>query len=278
MCVSLSRARFAETVVMNAEVKHPTHGLIHTLVYQNLVVNLDQGPNAMILHLPAIGELTPANLLDTRQARHLARDLESAIIAPSLSRSLGMPRLLSAGEPRGIVHTFEFDVYSVVLAQYPSDVPAALSRVPADRRPAINNEIFSFYERVYPGNWLALCCFNNRDAKLAAPLMFWYHPSNPRELRVPAIDAHDGSPPRVGELVDVDHAVIFGSHRLVERGQVVRYTDQLGGLADFLPQRIIGERATGRRPNGDWAIPVEDVRSGDESSIYRTEPSLGIVS
>jgi hypothetical protein len=54
MCVSTDRAEFSGTTLYAGRRHHPQHGLIHVLGYQNTAANLATGPNAMLLHLPAI--------------------------------------------------------------------------------------------------------------------------------------------------------------------------------------------------------------------------------
>jgi len=51
MCVSMDQAEFSGTILYAGRLRHPVHGLIHVLGYQNTVVNLAEGPNAMLLHL-----------------------------------------------------------------------------------------------------------------------------------------------------------------------------------------------------------------------------------
>lgn len=43
------------------------HGLVHVLGYQNTTVNLADGPNAMLLHLPT-RQLTARHFLSARRA------------------------------------------------------------------------------------------------------------------------------------------------------------------------------------------------------------------
>jgi len=52
MCISTGEAAFSGTIVYCGRQHHPVHGLIHVMGYQNTAVNLTDGPNAMLLHLP----------------------------------------------------------------------------------------------------------------------------------------------------------------------------------------------------------------------------------
>ena len=53
MCISTGEATFSGTIVYCGRQHHPVHGLIHVMGYQNTAVNLSDGRNAMLLHLPA---------------------------------------------------------------------------------------------------------------------------------------------------------------------------------------------------------------------------------
>jgi hypothetical protein len=62
MCVSMDVAEFSGTTVYAGRQHHPAHGLIHVLGYQNTHLNLAAGPNAMLLHLPALS-MRPDNFV-----------------------------------------------------------------------------------------------------------------------------------------------------------------------------------------------------------------------
>src|SRR5690349_14759415 len=48
-------AEFSGTILYGGRRRHPTHGVVEVLGYQNTAVNLATGPNAMLLHLPSLG-------------------------------------------------------------------------------------------------------------------------------------------------------------------------------------------------------------------------------
>ena len=100
----------------------------------------------------------------------------------------------------------------------------------------------------------------------------------PDQLFAPALDAHDGQPPRTGAKVRVEHHVAFGS-TLHPTGNEVHYRDDVDSrdarpapswLAPYesasrdeppprpvastglLPPRVRGTRLTGSMPNGDF--------------------------
>lgn len=165
---------------------------------------------------------------------------------------------------------FEHDVYTVVLAEDPAEIPAALERVPANRRPAISAELLGFYAETFPGYTIALCCFDNADARRARPLFLWYEPAEPDLLRLPALDCHTGGVPEPGARVDRDHLLLFGGDDAPpETTAEVHYRPGMRHeLRRFLPGRVQGVRVdedgAGRElfVNGDFVLPLADAKAG----------------
>src|SRR2546422_68401 len=172
MCVSVAPARLTGTILYVGRHTHPELGPVEVLGYQNTVANLDTGPNAMLLHLPATG-MTRANFLDTDDTPDVLRDLVDALRPAAWGAPAG--RAVPAGPPPA-VEVFDHGVYTVVLAADPRDIPAALERVPDLKRPSLSPDLFDFYAETFPDYPVALCCFDNADARRAAPLLMWYRP------------------------------------------------------------------------------------------------------
>ncbi len=267
MCVSTAPAEFTGTILYLGRHTHPEHGPVEVLGYQNTAVNLADGPNAMLLHLPAAGAMTQANFLNTADTPYALRDLVDAVRPPVWAQGSGA---VAAGEPRG-VEVFDHDVYTVVLAADPRDIPAALARVPEHKRPTIGDELFGFYARAFPGYPVAVCCFDNADARRAAPLLLWYEPIFPDRLTAPALDAHSGAPPDPDAVVEADHWVVIGLDDPPEGwGIPVRYRRDPGPLKPFLPARVIGREVAGTRlRNGDFVISLADARAGRVDGLAR---------
>jgi len=276
MCVSLRPAHFSKTKGLAAEVKRGRK-VVHLLGYQNTVVNLaseaDFGwsragsssgtGNAMLLPIPAKpGTVTEKNVIDTSSAPNILKDMERAILPPVSRGGLRRGGTLGKGLPDS-VRVFDHDIYTVVLADRAEDIPTALARVPADKRPAINKAIFEAYARWYPGWTFALCCFNTRDEANAKPLLWWYEPQHAQFLFFPALDAHDGKVPNLSAQVDVDHAIMVGSYEMTD-GKEVRYTDSSMSveLRKLLPMRVVGRQYNERMHNGDFLFRSADVRGG----------------
>jgi|SRR5579885_785894 len=275
-CCSLRRAAFSSgdstgsgTKGLAAETVKDGK-LVHLLGYQNSPVNLDKsGPNAMLLPIPAkAGTMSQANVLDTKSCKHFLEDIEQAVVPPEEADHLKGGYSFDASQSRVIV--FEHDIYTIVLAQNAQDIPKALKLVPADKRPAPNAAIFKDYDKWYKGWTFALCCFNNKDQAKANPMLWWYEPRQPDQLFFPALDAHDGLPPRLHGQVEVDHTVAFSSNHMKadsSAGSSVRPVKYRDGNIDkrvkaLLPQLVVGQKFDDELPQGDFVCATSEVRKG----------------
>ncbi|MFD0901430.1 hypothetical protein [Actinomadura sediminis] len=270
MCVSLAEAEFTGTTLYVGRRRHPRHGAIEVLGYENTALNLADGPNAMLLHLPA-RTMTPDHFVPV--GRHGGRVLAAMVDAvrpPSRGAGAAAMDWMSHG-PRD-VQVFEHDVYTVLLAEDPTLIPAALARVPGRRRPRLDPALMEFYADHYPRHSVAVCCFDNADARRAKPLLMWYEPLDPDVLVAPALDAHTGGPPVPGEPVGTDHWVLFGGDDAP--GAPVDYPRGLRGkVRDFLPDTVIGAHFGAALPNGDFALAHDDLLAGRIDRIERLRPS-----
>lgn len=267
MCLSSAPARFSDTILC-AGMVYRGRTPIHVIGYQNTAANLHLGPNCMILPLQSATDMGPENILDTSGAKKILKDMRSAIEPP---RSKGVMRggAKSFGLDSLRVQVFDHDVYSICLGRVGADFQSALKKVGEDRRPTIPEEILQFFNTYYKGYHLALCCFNNRDAQSASPMLWQYEPSNPDVIVAPAIDGHDGRAPRVGTSVDLDHILIsFAPH---VTGSPVRYTDDVPpALREFLPGTVIGQNYEGEyAANGDFLIDVKSLGAGLRAAVRR---------
>jgi len=268
MCVSAAAASFSETVLYAGRLHHPVHGHTEVLGYQNTAVNRARGANALLLHLPAAG-LTRGNLVPVGHDGEFLQRMLDAVRGPRPLSRAGT-RSLSA-PAAAAVQVFEHDVYTVVLAEDPRLIPAALGQVPHRRRPGIADDLFGFYADRFPRHTVALCCFDNTDARRAKPLVFRYPVPDPDVIVLPTVDAHTGGAPELGALVAVDHWLIFGSDEAPPGwGRPVPPPPAGGGeLGGYLPDRAAGIPLTGRMPNGDTAIAVPDLHAGRLDRVYR---------
>lgn len=270
MCCSSKLAKFEGTQGYIGEVEHPTHGLVHVMGYQNKAKNLFSGPNAMLLHFPAKEEMTASNVIDLGDAggKKILDQWKDRLFPEDGYK-------MSKSSSRGFtnsVQVFDTGIYMVVMSPKPSLITSALAEVPENKRPEISAELLAWYETHYPGWTLAVCCFDNRDAIKADPLFWWYKPLDPMRLHFPAVDSHDGTPPKLEHQgrawgVHTDHVIVLGSDKFLPNGKAEKlkadYRDVLPEASrPFFPERIIGADYRRRRfPNGDFVAPVLAVRA-----------------
>ncbi|MGW1812736.1 hypothetical protein ACWCQM_04010 [Streptomyces sp. NPDC002125] len=272
MCISTGEAAFSGTIAYCGRLRHHVHGLVHVLGYQNTAVNLSDGPNAMLLHLPT-KQLTPQHFLSARRADDVLRRMVAAVERDAFEDD-GIAWMGAESRP---VQVFDHDVYTVLLADDPTAVPAALWQVPPHRRPRLDPDLLRFYADRFPDHTIAVCCFDNADARRAKPLLLWYPPLDPDRLTVPALDSHTGGAPDLDAAVPVDHWVLFSSDDAPsDWGVPVEYPrDMRHRLREFLPAAVVGRHfGDGRTlPNGDFTISHRDLLSGGADRIERLRPA-----
>ncbi|MFG2480955.1 hypothetical protein [Streptomyces fagopyri] len=198
MCISADEAAFSGTIVYCGRRHHPEHGLIHVLGYQNTAANLADGPNAMLLHLPT-RHLSPRHFLSAGRAGDVLHRMVDAVASAAVAAD-GIAWMSAAPQS---VQIFDHDIYTVLLADDPTAVPAALRQVAPHRRPDLHPDLLRFYADHFPDHTVAVCCFDNADAQRAKPLLLWYTPLDPDRLTVLALDSHTGRAP------DLDTTVPF---------------------------------------------------------------------
>lgn len=267
MCVSLNVADFTGTTISLFVTDHPIYGLIHVLGYSNTVVDYSNKPNAMLLHLPSAEPMTQANFIE-----HKAPSFQKDMWAALEPRAKGLSFAVTRDSSHVLV--FDYGLYTVVLAKNAKDIPDALTRVPAERRPEVNQELFDYYDGTFP-NWsIALCCFNNAEAQVSQPMLMWYKPKYPNLVILPGLDCHTGKIPDKHHLVEVDHRIILSDYQMQE-GQDVYYSDPgAAEIQDYLPRLVIGNRYIKPLKNGDFVFSREDVLNSDMSYMRRFIPAV----
>ena len=280
MCVTFEPAELSDTTLYIGECIHPSHGLIHVVGYQNHVKNTSPGANCMLLHFPCATPMKPENALDCFATPTILEDMRQALQSSTLDNLFEMPEDWSDE-----VHVFDVGSYTVVMSSSPNQIPQALELVPENRRPALNIEIFDWYQENFKGFSVALCCFESQIDQASEPLLWWYKPLRTDILTAPAIDSHDGHAPKPGVDVDVNHHLIVslpewcqelevqepGALRelsiidltedgedLADRdseGSKVYYSDQISDLLrPLLPSHVVGHEFSGQMANGDFHI------------------------
>jgi hypothetical protein len=274
MCITSEPAILSNTILYSGETMM-NGKVVHVLGYQNNAKNLHSGPNAMILPFPSSGTMGPENVIDTSRCKDILKDYADAL----QPRTRGMTKSLSLNSySADAVQVFESGSYTVVLATDASQIPAALARVPKNRRPALKPELFEFMSRAYP-NWpIALCCFDTTEMMEADPMLWWYEPNNPDVLWAPALDAHDGGVPKLGTNVQVDHTVIFGSTIRPKGVNVNEHNDLPTEVAAYVASHIQGRIIKQKEPNGDFMLKKADLQRphnyGRLNGLKRWTPEL----
>ena len=272
MCVSTGPAEFSQTILTIAKAIHPqSYRPVHVLGYQNTARSLlPFGGNAMLLHFPSRG-MSRHNVIETKAFPNCLKDQVEAVRPQSRAKAnFDLFGAVAAGP----VEIFDSGIYTVVLAQNPEDIPRVLHRVPAEKRPNLNEQLFAWYGARFP-NWsFALCCFNNSDAVDADPMLWWYDPNLHREqFMLPSIDCHTGAVPDLDRAVEVDHWVILGDReRRSPYMQEVKYSEAraMSKLARaLLPKWVIGRKFVGTLPNTDFIFPVDALNTGKPDLIKR---------
>lgn len=263
MCCSLRPAKLTNTILYAAETMHAGR-IVHVMGYQNRAENQSQGPNAMLLPIPTDAAMGPDNMLDTTMAKSILKDYARAIREAHTRLSRGMKGFGADDRLRGGVQVFDKGSYTVALADDAAALPGALSRIPQNKRPAVNGDIFTAYSKLYPGWKMALCAWDGTiDAE---PLLWQYEPKNPSTLFLPALDAHDGFAPKLGSDVAVDHTLVVGSiSGPAKDGIEVHFHDTIPEhLKPFLATKVAGYEANRgqRMKNGDFACKLANVHKG----------------
>lgn len=271
MCVCVAPGKLSDTIVLASEVQ--VNGEVrHVMGYQNRP-RTRRGPNAMILPVPALPQtLAPEALVLTEDFPHILEDMREAIFpVPAADPVTAIPM---QAVPDVVV--FEHGIYTVVLAQHAHAIPDAYPLVPQDKRPPLKMAIFDAYAEWYPEWPVLVCCFDNRQAAKASPILLSYRPRFPQTLFAPGLDSHTGRVPNRKARVSVDHTIVLAAEDM-QNGLEVRYRDDIpAGVRPLLPQRVIGFRSWARLPNGDWCVPLDTVRAGWTSTERYAPPYLGL--
>lgn len=264
MCLSSGLAKFSGTTLYaGVAQRHDANldsNLVHVIGYQNVAFNLSDSPNCMMLPFQAHTAMTQRNVVDMTSNKHALTDMRTALFPPVVMRRPPSNRPESSNDDP--VHVFQHDIYTIVLGRVGADLLSGLRQVPVDQRPAISDEIITFWKTYYPGYHLALCCFNNTKAKEAAPMVWWYEPVHAQTIVAPAIDGHDGKAPTPGAPVHVDHTLITAWNGM-KAGTTVQYREAINGeLLELLPKVVTGAKYTKTLPNGDFLIDIARLQQG----------------
>ena len=165
MCITTHPADLSNTKIYAGEARLG-ETYVHVMAYRNTAAT--EGPNAMILPIPAARMLGPANVIDTREF--------AGFLDAMLAEDRDYVRGIGDGVPES-PQVFDVGSYTVVLAQRPQAIARAIEGVPANKRPSLNPALLQAFDDLYPGWPLAVCCWDG--AIEAEPMLWWYEPKTP---------------------------------------------------------------------------------------------------
>lgn len=263
MCITSLEAELSATIIGLWDIEHPRYGYRHVLAYQNAPQNLADGPNCMILPIPTFSELTQDCVLNTEDDVDLLRNMARRVLPNTRGFAIG---------GSGQNYTFEMGVYHLAIFNDLSadKIQNSLAQIPEDKRPYISQNLIDFYCTTYPSYPLLLCCFNNRDAKMASPILVHYPPVFPNTFMFNTLEGH-GTAPVIGEPVEYHQKVLVGSCRIKEAFgdyKDVEYPDVSPELLPFLPRFVQGAQLAGRLPNNDFLINTHNIAT-DKDLVCR---------
>lgn len=196
MCISSGPAHFSKTKILTM----PIDNGLHFTAYQNSFINESGQPNALILPIP--GATSKELFYDTTQYNNFLHDIEEAYTEQSRGVTLSKSILSDSFE------SFEVGQYLVGLVSSFNGMLEFLKSVPENRRPVIKESLLNFFSRNYNGWSFAICLFDSNKRTDAQPIAYAYQPLMPDTLFYPALDAHDGNPPKMDAAITVDHVLI----------------------------------------------------------------------
>ncbi len=228
--------------------------------------------NALILPIPdAFGNI---EVIDTTAFGDFVTDIKRALTP--VRRGRGSLGGVDRGGDAKSVRIVEFDIYTIVISASAEAIEKALAKVPANRRPALNDKVLGKYTPWYKGWALAVCCFDNREAKRGKPLLFKYKPSKQKDkskMFIPMLDDHSGNGPDLKAQVDVDHTIFAAAPGMIG-GKRVSYSNLAGGHAAQrdLPEFVVGESLSGKYLNGDVIVDRNALTKDGSFKWHRVSP------
>lgn len=255
MCVIAYDAEVPQTYVGVWDIDHPQWGYRHVMAYQNTPQNFSNEANCMLLHIPSATPITPEYILDTSACPQLLHQIFSS----ALSCRAGI----------GANYTMEMGIYHIAILNEvkKSAVEKALQSVPKEKRPNIPFAFIDFFATTFPNYPLILCCFNNREAREATPIMVHYEPLHPEVFQLNTLEAH-GEIPIIGERIQFDQKIVVGSCRIKEASEESHPIDLRRApeeLRPYLPSFGFADELHYELPNGDILLSVDDVANSRET-------------
>ncbi len=265
MCITALNANLKDTYVGVWDIDHPELGYRHVLAYQNTPTNLADTPNCMLLHVPTKGFLEPSDLLDTSSDPSFLEQMAESILPPpsNYARSVGL------STPNYVV---EMGIYHIALLNQvsPDSWHEVKRQIPEYKQPQIGEEFIQFYAEQFPSYALVICCFHNREAKKASPIMLHYAPLFPDTFHYPTLDSH-GKVPELGAKHRFHQVIVTGSQQLKTPGNgfdAFDLAEVSEALLPFLPKIGAALRLEGTiAPNSDLLLEAIPIRGGGDAQF-----------
>lgn len=223
--------------------------------------------NAMILPIPAKGEFGRANVISTKGFPNLVKPIAEAI--PSFDSIFRGSRSLSMQGEAKSVEVWQDGGYTFLTSHDANALEEALEQGGYRRSVEIPVGLIPAYAGWYPGWPILLALFEYGSQFKPHPIMVHYQ-SMYRSMFLPGLDSHDGTLPKQGEMVDVDHVLAASVPEIdttMARRVILDGNPNTTGFSrmDLYPRHVVGKRfPKGRNllPNGDWWLDPEEVRAG----------------
>lgn len=263
MCIVSKEAKLSKTRIMSMALDNGRH----LLSYSNKVENTSGQPNSMILAIP--GKVSREWFYDTSKYNKFLEDIENKAYL-SYENSQG---IYSRGISKGKLATKGFDrfkvgMYDILITDNIDNIYDFTEGeehvnendlLKPEFRPEISEELLSFFRTHYAGWHFVICVFSGTEVMESQPIMFEYEPNHPDWLYFPTMDSHTGGAPKLGELVEIDHTLIYEYPGL--RKPVVRNMKFSQDVPELLKRRNYvstkwGEDYRQKLPNGDMYIHV----------------------
>lgn len=267
MCITSSRSLLDNTYLGAWDIQHPHYGYRHVLAYQNRVQNLEEGPNCMLLPIQSAQALEPAWLVDTSACPNFLTELYDVLDPPPSIEEDGYA-WMSVGDDR-VNYVVEQGVYHIAILNNLTStaLEETLAQIPTEKLPFISKELLGFFENHYKDFPLLLCCFNNKEAQQAAPILVHYPPMYPQKLMLNTLDSHGGIP-RIDKMTGFHQKMVVGSYKNEQEEPQQPYQkitfNVYPQLQEFLPNYAFAVDLLYQfnAPNNDLLFSVEDLQEG----------------
>lgn len=253
MCCTVHEARLSNTIIYAAKANHPVHGPVNVLGYQNTVEAYSSEPNAMILPVPAVS-LSAENIVDATLFSEILKTYRSETEEHTFGEDDDI-QIRGMAAASAAVEIVKSGSYTVLLSESLASAVIALAKLdlPSYSKPTLPFRMIAPLSQLYRKWPFAVCCFD-AVTRNQEPFFLWYKPLPGYEdvLFAPAIDAHDGGPPKQ-EMVYRDHTLIFSDE---QADAIPTLNDAISEVPEahrwMFTTKVKGQTVQGPYANGDF--------------------------